>query len=65
MYISLNVDDMLVISSTMKRIVEVKKMLSLQFTMKDLREAKNILGMKIIKDRKKKEIMVVVERLCE
>lgn len=60
-YLSLYMDDILVASSNMKRIVKVKKMLSLQFAMKDLGEAKNILVMKIIRDKKNKKLWLSQE----
>jgi len=55
------VHDMLVATSNIKRIVEVKNMLSSQFAMKDLGEANNILGMKIIRDRKNKKLWLSQE----
>jgi hypothetical protein len=54
----LYVDDMLVAGSSMVFVNMLKQRLSKTFSMKDLGVAKQILGMKIIRDGKKKELIL-------
>jgi hypothetical protein len=55
-YVSLYVDDMLLIRNNMNAIKEVKKHLSSKFDMKYLGAANFILGMDIMRDRKAKNL---------
>jgi len=50
--LTLYVDDMLIASSNMQAIRELKEDLAKSFSMKDLGAAKHILGMQISRDRK-------------
>jgi len=50
-YVSLYVDDILLIGNNMDTIKEVKKQLSSKFDMKDIGVAKFIMGMEIKRDR--------------
>ena len=49
----LHVDDMLVVGTSMKEIVNLKTQLAREFSMKDLGPVKKILGMRISTERKK------------
>ena len=51
MFLLLYVDDMLLVSPSMKSILEVQKFLNRNFDMKNLGDAKCILGMHIVRDR--------------
>ena len=48
----LYVDDMLVVGSSMKEIVNLKAKLTKEFSMKDLGPAKKILGMRISREKR-------------
>ena len=61
----LYVDDMLIVGHDAAKIKKLKRELSKSFAMKDLGPAKKILGMKIIRDRKKKELWLSQERYIE
>lgn len=65
MILLLYVDDMLIVGHDAAKIEKLKKELSKSFAMKDLGPAKKILGMKIIRDRKKKELWLSQERYIE
>ena len=54
----LYVDDMLIASTNMKAIRELKKNLSKSFAMKDLGSSKRILSVKISRDRKIKTLIL-------
>ena len=53
LYLLLYVDDMLIVSRSMKAVKGLKRALLVEFKMKDLDPAKKILGMEICKDRNK------------
>ncbi|MCQ7056692.1 hypothetical protein M9Y08_18120, partial [Clostridioides difficile] len=53
-FLVLYVDDILLIGNSVKMLSDVRVWLSKQFDMKDLGEAGHILGIKIIRDRKKR-----------
>jgi hypothetical protein len=50
-YLLLYVDDMLIVSKSIREIDNLKKTMSMEFEMKDLGEARKILGMEIVRDR--------------
>ena len=52
----LYVNDMLIVGHDAAKIQKLKRELSKSFAMKDLGPAKQILGMKIVRDRKKKKL---------
>ncbi|CAM8953087.1 unnamed protein product [Rhodiola kirilowii] len=56
LYVLLYVDDLLIISASMSAINDTKSGLQKHFDMKDLGPAQKILGVKIIRDRPKKQI---------
>ena len=53
-FLILYVDDILLIGNDVGMMTDVKEWLASQFQMKDLGEASYVLGIKIIRDRKKK-----------
>jgi hypothetical protein len=57
-YVLLYVDDMLLICKSMTKILDIKRALRKNFDMKDLGHAQVILGIKIIRDRSKRQIML-------
>ena len=59
----LYVDDMLVVGHDKSMINRLKKDLGSQFAMKDLGQAQQILGMRIIRDKKKKKVVVVTRKV--
>ena len=61
----LHVDDMLIASTNMQAIRELKKDLSKSFAMKDLNSSKRILGMKISRDRKMKTLILFQQEYIE
>ncbi|KAM7516588.1 hypothetical protein LguiA_006171 [Lonicera macranthoides] len=61
----LYVDDMLIVSRNPSRIKELKKQLSKSFAMKDLGIAKQILGIRIYRDREKKQLYLSQEKYIE
>ena len=61
----LYVDDMIVVGSIIVEINNLKQQLAMKFSMKDLSVAKEILGMKIIKNRKKRELKLSHETYIE
>ena len=65
MILLLYVDDMLIVGHDAAKIEKLKRDLSKSFAMKDLGPAKKILGMKVIRDRKKKELWLSQERYIE
>ena len=56
MYIVLYVDDLLIISSSLPRLVHLKSRLSQLFEMTDMGEAHYILGLKITRNRSKRQL---------
>ncbi|KAK3036321.1 hypothetical protein RJ639_031728 [Escallonia herrerae] len=63
--LTLYVDDMLVASSSMSWINELKKKLASTFSMKDWGEAKQLFGMRITRDRKKKKLWLSQEEYID
>ena len=61
----LYVDDMLIVGHDAAKIEKHKRELSKSFAMKDLGLAKQILGMKIVRDKKKKKLWLSQERYIE
>ena len=61
----LYVDDMLIVGHDKNMISKLKKDLGSQFAMKDLGPAQQILGMRIIRDRKKKRLWLSQEKYIE
>ena len=65
----LYVDDILLASNDRQKLDEVKMKLSLAFEMKDLGEPRNFLGMKIIRDKENKILMLkqteYIEKILE
>lgn len=63
------VDDILITSANMHDIQELKGELSKSFSMKDLRVAKHILGLKVLRNRKKRTLVLsqedYIERILE
>jgi len=56
MFIALYVDDLLIISSSLPRLVHLKSKLSQLFEMTDMGEAHYILGLKITRDRSERQL---------
>lgn len=61
----LYVDDMLVIGTSMVVVSQLKQQLANILSMRDLGVAKQILGIKIIRDRKKKEVKLSQKKYIE
>ena len=61
----LYVDDMLIVGKDAMKISQLKKELSKSFDMKDLGPAQQILGMRIIRDRKKRRLWLSQEKYVE
>jgi len=61
----LYVDDMLIVGHDVGKIGKLKRELSKSFAMKDLGSVKQILGMKILRDRKKRKIWLSQETYIE
>ncbi|KAL9253449.1 Retrovirus-related Pol polyprotein from transposon TNT 1-94-like protein [Drosera capensis] len=59
----LYVDDMLIVEKDISRINTLKKQLGQSFAMKNMGPAKQILGIRIMRDRKEKEALVVSKLL--
>ena len=57
-FLLLYVDDMLIISKSMSKVLALKQLLSTEFDMKDLGEAKKILGISIIRDRTNESLVM-------
>ncbi|KAK8916316.1 hypothetical protein KSP39_PZI023164 [Platanthera zijinensis] len=64
-FLTLYVDDMLLVGNSVKMIQHVKKMLSAKFEMKDLGPASVILRMQIIRDRSKRKLWLGQQRYVE
>ncbi|XP_073120187.1 uncharacterized protein [Henckelia pumila] len=56
LYLLIYVDDILIASKSMAKILSLKQQLSSEFDIKDLGEAKRILGMDIMRNRKRRDL---------
>ncbi|KAK8914337.1 hypothetical protein KSP39_PZI023872 [Platanthera zijinensis] len=64
-FLTLYVDDMLLVGNSVKMIQQLKKLLSAKFEMKDLGPASVILGMQITRERSKKKLWLGQQRYVE
>src|ERR1700678_2379706 len=57
-YIALYVDDLLLVSSSLQRLLDIKKMLAASYEMKDLGEVRHILGIQVHRDRQARTLTI-------